>query len=273
MVTVDISAATVQFWQGDVEIGRYILDDPFKPYLHPLKTVEGDVASLAIAHDHRHHKGLMFALQTDKGNFWEETPRDTAPIVGRQISDGVTPLPIEVGAGFREELTWQADGKIIFTEVRTILSKVTSGTVTWQWDTHLRAQTPVVLEQSEWSAPDSSGNFVNYHGLGLRFPRALEVAGEATLAVVDGMPTQPALALGSTAHEVGLRGPIDGSWPPRHIDVRFRQVDRKDAFFISRAPLAYLSLGPSNASAFRMDSGDVLDARYEIDVRSGPLTP
>ena len=46
--------------------GLYVLDDPFKPYIHPLKTPAGHTVSLAMPHDHPHHKGSMYALRTPR---------------------------------------------------------------------------------------------------------------------------------------------------------------------------------------------------------------
>lgn len=269
MVKVDITSEAVRFRHGDVEVGRYVLDDPFKPYLHPLRSVDGDIASLAMAHDHRHHKGLMFSLQTDRANFWEETPRESAPVVGRQIGVGIHPTKDNDAVGFEQTLEWRSDAETVFTEVRRVLCTVANETVIWHWSTRLQAKTDVTLEQSEWSAALPGGGKVNYHGLGLRFPRALEVAGDATSAVIDATTTSPEDALGSTAHEVGISGPLDGTWPPRRIEVRFRQIDRSDTFFTLGSPLTYLAVGPSNFAATRMSVGDELVIRVDVSVSAG----
>ncbi|GLY07678.1 MULTISPECIES: PmoA family protein [Actinoplanes] len=62
---------------GDVELFTYVyrpetpqLESP-KPYLHPIRTLTGDVVSLFRPHDHVWHKGIAWSLPyVGEHNFW-----------------------------------------------------------------------------------------------------------------------------------------------------------------------------------------------------------
>ena len=66
--------------------------------------------SLAMPHDHPHHKGLMYALRTPHVNFWEERSTLPGEVVGRQIHQQFDELT-EVGehVGFVELLRWETE--------------------------------------------------------------------------------------------------------------------------------------------------------------------
>lgn len=128
---------------------------PFKPYLLRLCTPAGMDVIRDAPDDHRHHHGLMFALNAAGINFWEETPG-----CGVQRSDGVTPLR----DGWEEALTWAPSPTAAPTlqERRriTFLSDI-EGVTMLTWKTTLEAP-------KKASAPlRLSGD--HYHGLGMRF--------------------------------------------------------------------------------------------------------
>src|SRR5215475_6892483 len=62
---------------GDVEILTYVyrpdtprLESP-KPYLHPLRTLDGSLVSAYRPHDHVWHKGIAWSLpNVGPANFW-----------------------------------------------------------------------------------------------------------------------------------------------------------------------------------------------------------
>jgi hypothetical protein len=62
---------------GGVEVMRYayrpdapVVESP-KPYLHPLRTLAGDVVTAYRPHDHRWHKGIQMTISHLSGeNFW-----------------------------------------------------------------------------------------------------------------------------------------------------------------------------------------------------------
>jgi hypothetical protein len=70
-------ARSVTVSSGDVALFTYVyrpdtpqLESP-KPYLHPIRTLDGDVISLFRPHDHVWHKGLAWSLpHVGEHNFW-----------------------------------------------------------------------------------------------------------------------------------------------------------------------------------------------------------
>ena len=73
----DSTAGRLVVRAGDVAIATYVHDGDFaasesrKPYLHPLRTLDGAVVSAFRPNDHRWHKGLqMTASHVSGQNFW-----------------------------------------------------------------------------------------------------------------------------------------------------------------------------------------------------------
>ncbi len=73
-MNINIEKDRVIFSQDNSVAGIYVLNDPFKPYFHPLNTPGGNPVTVASPADHRHHKGMMFSLRCADLNFWEENP-------------------------------------------------------------------------------------------------------------------------------------------------------------------------------------------------------
>ena len=131
-LTVDGSLRVIH--EG-VELARYVfapadaqLESP-RPYLHPLRTLAGDVVSLYRPHDHVWHRGIAWSLPNVTGpggvaNFWggptylrgrgyEQLPNNGTT---RHLSFGtVTPDAVT------EELAWDTEqGERWCTESRTL---------------------------------------------------------------------------------------------------------------------------------------------------------
>ncbi|MGH3390713.1 MAG: DUF6807 family protein, partial [Actinomadura sp.] len=70
---VDRTDRALSVWTHDVEILRYVHRpemDPFegpKPYLHPVRTLAGDVVTGYRPHDHRWHKGVQMTASHVSG--------------------------------------------------------------------------------------------------------------------------------------------------------------------------------------------------------------
>jgi len=169
-VTVDANSVWVRAGQSPVLEYRYG-DVPFKPYVKELYTPNGRNILLDAPSDHLHHHALMFAVAVNGLNFWEETPK-----AGRQEQSGA--IQVLTGkhkggcrAAFTTNPAWlRADASGRQTEMlesRAIevcqVDKLRATVVTWR---------------SELSNPGPrqtatlSGS--HYHGLGLRFVRAMD---------------------------------------------------------------------------------------------------
>jgi len=250
--------------------GRYVFEDEFKPYLHPLLTPRGVPVSAFMPHDHKHHRALMYALRTEDVNFWEEYSTLPGEQVGRQVHRGLSDVVVEgETVGFSQALDWSPVGSdaLIFREARQISCRRgddPSG-FTWTWRTRLTAETDLTLRMSQWSAVRPDGRRVNYHGLGLRLPREFGGA-QAELGVrADDAEVEIADALGSTPQRLEFRAAADGFWPVRHAGLRFTQGQR-NALFIMKDPFAYISFGPSNHAPLDLSRGDRIEETYRLDV-------
>ena len=130
-----LAAESVDFLADDgVVAGRYHFADPFKPFVHPLRSPRGHRVSLASPHDHRHHKGLMYGLRIPGLNFWEETSTQPGEAVGRQRHLAFADLREKGGeVGLIEALAWEpvGGGPAVFDETRRLeeIARMLSGAV------------------------------------------------------------------------------------------------------------------------------------------------
>lgn len=88
---IDVHKDRVIFQHDGKQFAKYLLNDPFKPHFSSLKTPAGRETTLVSPGDHRHHKGLMYALRCEDLNFWEEHPGDGH--CGVQEPRSTDPLP------------------------------------------------------------------------------------------------------------------------------------------------------------------------------------
>jgi hypothetical protein len=253
-------------------VGRYVLNDSHKPYLHPLHTPLGRSVSAAITHDHKHHKGLMYALRSRDLNFWEERSTLPGERVGRQRQTALTMGQVEgAEVSFVQQLLWAADDgdAEAFTEARFIACRALPDRFVWTWRTRLTALRDLELIKSQWSAATPDGRTINYHGLGLRFPRSFGGMQTSSTIAVDGESATFPDAMGTVPKAVTLTGAYDGMWPPARAGVTMRQFQRGTVFAL-RDPFAYLSMGPTNAEPMQIGRGEVIAETYEIEVFDAP---
>lgn len=268
MVELRVSRQAAVFTVNGVDVGTYVLDDPFKPYLHPLRTPAGHVVSLAMPHDHRHHKGLMYALATDDVNFWEEVGDEDHPRVGRQVQRGID-FDFSPGRpGLSQRLDWADDlGGTVFDETRTVSCQLADGgAVRWTWDTAITARRDVRLRMSPWSMPDTAGRPVNYHGLSLRFARSVGGPADTTEVLADGAVSSFGEVHGSAPSQVGIVGEIDGFWEAPRFLVSVRQLTTADGFFALHDDFTCVSTGPSVLGPVELARGETIAAAYEVEV-------
>ncbi len=145
-------------------------DVPFKPYVAKLYSPEGVQILRDSPRDHKHHHGLMFALQVDGVDFWSERPG-----CGSQKSQSLDPLNgaprnAQARAGFVEQLTWTEprQGKAMLLERRAIEV--------------LRRKQPRPVTLLSWrsrlAAPPGKDSVKltgsHYFGLGMRFLASMD---------------------------------------------------------------------------------------------------
>jgi len=272
MVELTVSRRAAVFSSGDADIGTYVLDDPFKPYLHPIRTPAGHTVSLAMPHDHRHHKGLMYALATENVNFWEEIGDEKHPRIGRQLQTGIDFDFSPDKPGLTQQLSWVDDhGDPIFNETRVIACELTADKIIrWTWNTNIKVLHATRLRISPWAIPDTAGRLINYHGLGMRFARSVVRHAEHMEIVTDkGTATIPEVH-GACIPRVGITAAIDGYWNFPRVHVSIRQLTTNDAFFVLSYDFTSVSIGPTTLGPVDLAVGDTLSGIYEIEVYDLP---
>lgn len=171
-----------------VELLRYVYrpdPDPFeaaKPYLHPLRTLAGDLVTGYRPNDHRWHKGLQLAISHLSGhNLWGGNSYvhgqgylRLPEIVGSMRHDGfdtidVGPDRLELG----ERLTWFSGGGEHWADERRtiVVSDVDIDAGRWSlvWSTDV---TNARSEPLVFGSPTTAGReLAGYTGLAWRGPR------------------------------------------------------------------------------------------------------
>ncbi len=163
--------STISIYDGKRLVLRYrYADVPKKPYVDQLLSPAGVEVLRDSPPDHKHHHGLMYALEVDKVNFWEEHFPDS----GREKQKSLIKMKPAVHhgvarTGFVEQLDWlgPASEDPLLVERRTIevLKAKDLGATLAQWCCRLQPppeKDKVVLR----------GNF--YFGLGMRFLASME---------------------------------------------------------------------------------------------------
>ncbi len=260
----EISTCGIQFLEGGRCAGSYVLNDPFKPHFAVLNTPDGHNVAVVSPPDHRHHKGLMYALRCADLNFWEEDP-GTGECGIQQI---LSTRPVK--SGFAQELLWRKEsgGLETYREQRTITCRnmPEKRAFEWRWNTRRESLRAHRLVKSPWSAVLPDGRSVNYHGLGLRMPWAWAYPSNTIAGIeADLRPVEAPHVMGSSGPEISMWGLMDGQWSPAKCAVTIRQSGRS-TWFVMRQPFAYLAVGPSNAQEIDVREGDRFDETYTITV-------
>ena len=180
-IVVDANSLAVR--EGDATLVQYRHSDvPFKPYVKGLFTPNGVNVLLDAPSDHLHHHALMFACAVNNVDFWGEAVGPTdghfEPIPGKQQHlrfDGVGIIRPRhhPWASFAETVRWMSNPKNehLLTEYRL----VTAGRVGKPQVTFLTWESRLCVPKGKESITLSGSH---YHGLGLRFVRSMDAAGE-----------------------------------------------------------------------------------------------
>jgi hypothetical protein len=259
-VNIELSRSCAVFTVDGRRAGRYVLDDPFKPHLAELLTPAGHNLTVVSPADHRHHKGVMFALRCGDLNFWEEEPGSGACGVQEVLS---TELSAD---GLMQELLWREHGGGLETyrETRTLSCRPApgGGGFEWTWHSHRTALRAHRLVMSPWSVARPDGTRVNYHGLGVRLPWSWGYPhpGVAGLRTPGGDAAAEDM-MGTTVPEVTMWGKMDGHWEGAAGALTLRQ-EMGFPWFVLRCPFPYLAAGPTNLAGIDVATGRVFDESY-----------
>lgn len=229
---------------------RYSADRP-KTYVHPLCAPDGTVVTQDGPHDHIHHRGLMLAWSGVDGiDFWGENN----PARHGQI--GHAGFEKTGKRGLKTLLHWNAEGRLLLTETRTISAPEQSPDVTLlDWDSSLRAPANVRL--------GTAGHV--YNGLGLRVAESMDLGdvlnsnGTSVITQANGERASWCAYHGkSGAGQAGL-AIFDHQANPRH----------PSPFFVMNDKFGYLSAAPSFHEDFVLLKGDEIRFRWRVAVWNG----
>jgi len=238
--------------------------------MHPLYTGRGCCATDAMPFDHRHHKGVMYALRCADQNFWEEDD-DQAECGMQKVTDVHLN---EAGHSITLDLLWTSYNEPrvqTYRELRTITCTPSEYGFRWTWRSQRTALRDHRLIKSEWSMEDRRGIKINYHGLGIRLPRSFAVGEEGNTHGFESngvdMPAEE--GHGSVTQNALMWSLIDGYWDAPKVSVRLEQ-ESDFTLFALRAPITYLAMGPSNLEEIDVKTGQTFDETYHVTVEDIP---
>ncbi|MGH3390614.1 MAG: PmoA family protein [Actinomadura sp.] len=259
----------------DVEILRYVHrpeTNPFegpKPYLHPVRTLAGDVVTGYRPHDHRWHKGVqMTASHVSGENFWGggSYVRDQGyvdlPNVGTMRSAGPDVRADDGGLTVTERLTWHTQaGEHWVDELRTLrVCDVDAAGGSWalEFGTTLRNVRGAPLQ---FGSPTTNGRpMAGYSGLFWRGPRAF-TGGEVIAAGGQGGPEM----MGRPARWLAYAGHHDEVDRSATL-LFFDDPDHGCDWFVRNTPFPAVNPSLAFDEEVTLPPGETLARRYRVVV-------
>lgn len=258
---------------GDVELFTYVhrpstpaFEGP-KPYLHPVRTLAGDVVTAFRPHDHRWHKGVqMTATDVSGENFWGGNTylRDQGyvalPNVGSMRHDEFT----STDSGFEETLSWFTEaGENWVRESRSLTVRdVEDDAWTLEFATTL---TNLRSEPLVFGSPTTNGReLAGYTGFFWRGPRSFT---EGTVIAADGGSGQE--MMGKAARWlafVGQHDEVDRSSTLLFID---HPENKNTHWFVRSTPFAAVNPSFAFFDTVEVAAGEALSLRYRLVVACG----
>ncbi|WP_237047882.1 PmoA family protein [Lentzea guizhouensis] len=260
---------------GDVELFHYVhrpatpaFEGP-KPYLHPVRTLAGDVVTAFRPHDHRWHKGVqMTATDVSGENFWGGVTyvRDEGyvvlPNVGTMRHEDFTVADDELRID--ERLSWHTEaGEHWVGEERSLAVRdVEEEAWTLEFATTL---TNLRSEPLVFGSPTTNGReLAGYTGFFWRGPRSF-TGGEVIAA--DGGAGQEVMGrTGSWLAFVGQHDEVDRSSTLLFLD----HPDNKNThWFVRSTPFAAVNPSFAFFDTVEVAPGAELHLRYRLVVATG----
>lgn len=286
--------SAVRFSHGGVEIARYVhrpgdvqLESP-RPYLHPVRTLGGELVTLLRPHDHVWHKGISWSLpHVGAHNFWggptyvrdqgyEQLANNgamvhetfAAPWPGGGSASG---SGSDAGSRVDEELRWETQdaGDVVVREHRHVGARVLDEQA---WVLDFRSEMTNVCDvELPLGSPTTHGRpNAGYGGLFWRGPRAWTDATLLAPAIAGGDELR-----GQRAPWMGCSGRHDGNDAASTLVI----VDRGDnpggvpRWFARSAQFAALCPAPFFSQEVAFLPGQTLTFAYAVVVADGPSDP
>ncbi|MET8095443.1 PmoA family protein [Streptomyces sp. NPDC005236] len=253
-----------------------------KPYVHPLRTLAGDIVTDYRPNDHRWHKGLqMTASHLSGQNLWGGNTYvhgqgylELPERVGSMVHAGFDEVAAEAGgAVIAERLTWHPyDGELWAdeqrrVEVRDVDPGAGSWALTWSSAVTNRREEPL-----RFGSPTTAGReMAGYTGLFWRGPRGFRggrVIGPDSEG--PGLMGRSAPWLAYTAEHDGRDG---------HATLVFEHAPENDHagargthpahWFVRSEPFAAVAPSLAFFDELELAPGDTLTRRYRVIVAEG----
>jgi hypothetical protein len=244
-----------------------ILDSP-RPYLHPVRTLDGDLVSIFRPHDHVWHKGISLAFpNVGPYNFWGGPTylRDQGYV--QLPNNGTTrhdDFDIAKDGLLTERLTWLTpDDEPIAAENRVIEVSGWPADDAWRlrFETTVRNISP---EPLRFGSPTTEGREnAGYGGLFWRGPRSFTGGTVITPEATGGDEL-----MGIRAPWLAFAGQHDGT--ARWSTLIFTDDPAiPGQWFVRSTPFAAVCPAPFFATEYSLGSGETLTRRYGVIVCSG----
>ncbi|MFC9388899.1 oxidoreductase [Streptomyces venezuelae] len=255
------------------DLFRYVhrpVMDPFeapKPYLHPVRTLAGDVVTAYRPHDHRWHKGVQFTASWVSGqNFWgggtylRGQGYVDLPNLGTMRSLSLAAETSPGRAVVTEHLAWHTRaGEHWIDERRTLTARDVEAD---SWTLEISASLTNVLGTAlMFGSPGTQGReLAGYSGLFWRGPRDFTGGG----VIGPGMGEQ-----GDWLAFVGTHDEVDRSSTLLFLD----DPDTPGHWFVRSEPFPAVNPSLAFDKELPLAPGDTLSRRYRIVVADGAWTP
>lgn len=256
------------------------LESP-RPYLHPIRTLAGEVVSLLRPHDHVWHKGIAWSLpHVGQHNFWggptwvRERGYEQLDNNGSMVHDAFAAPDADTdptAAGLVEELRWETQGAqaVVVRERRHLGIRVLDEQA---WVLDFRSEmTNVSAVDLPLGSPTTHGrDNAGYGGLFWRGPRAWTDATLLAPGVAGGDELR-----GRRAPWMGCTGRHDGSGRASTLVM----VDRGDnpggvpRWFARSSQFAALCPAPFFSQEVAFPPGRTLTFDYAVVVADGASDP
>jgi hypothetical protein len=250
------------------------LESP-KPYLHPIRTLDGDLVSLFRPHDHVWHKGIAWSLpNVGDDNFWGGPTylRDRGyvqlPNNGTARHRDLTRLDVAADAvSIEHRLDWTTEaGRPVFEETRGLTTRLVGDGTAWALIFETR-MTNVSGDTIAIGSPTTAGrDNAGYGGLFWRGPRSF------TGGVIHSPAGSGGEELRGTREEwMGFSGQHDQSarWSTL-VMVDDRSNPRHPPQWFARTEnFACLCPAPFFSEELDVPAGSTLVLRYAVVIADG----
>ncbi|MDX3661724.1 PmoA family protein [Streptomyces sp. ID05-26A] len=260
---------------GDVELFEYVyrpsmpaFEGP-KPYLHPVRTLAGDVVTAFRPHDHRWHKGVqMTATDVSGENFWGGNTyvRDQGyvalPNVGTMRHEEF--VFAEDDVRFAELLSWFTEaGQHWVDETREFAVRdVLEDSWTLEFTTSL---TNVRSEPLVFGSPVTNGReLAGYTGFFWRGPRSF-TGGEV---IADGGGAGQEM-MGQAARWLAFVGHHDEVARSSTLLFLDHPGNKSTRWFVRSTPFAAVNPSFAFHDTVELPPGETLSLRYRLVVATG----